>query len=200
MHISTFGSAVSSDPGDSGALMAVIQTVTNCLLQSSRMVVVAVKNRTSLIVNPVSSMTSRWAQVSKLSPCSRCPPGWAMRPRRRSVGFLDSIHNLARNAPDPWLPFLLPIRMWLSVSLLKTKTATPTLGRDMMTPVLSEFRRRMFSQLCTKLFLKTPTYIYGFSQCPTALVLLHSACGPFARHYRSSFFPGLARRACIHPV
>jgi hypothetical protein len=74
----TFGSAVSSDPGDSGALIAVIQTVTYCLLQSVRTVVVAVRNRTSLIVNPVSSMTSRWAQASKLSPCSRCPPGWAM--------------------------------------------------------------------------------------------------------------------------
>lgn len=59
MFLSTFGSAVWSDPGDSGALIAVIQMVTYCLLQSVRMVVVAVKNRTSLIVNPVSSMTSR---------------------------------------------------------------------------------------------------------------------------------------------
>jgi hypothetical protein len=63
--------------------------------------------------------------------------------------------------------------MWLSVSLLKTKTATPTLGRDMMTAVLSEFRREVFGELCAQLVLAIPLYICDFSQCPTALVSLH---------------------------
>lgn len=64
-------------------VMAVIQMVTHCLLQSGRRVVVAVKKRTFSIASPVSSRTSRSAHDSNVSPCSRWPPGWATRPFSR---------------------------------------------------------------------------------------------------------------------
>ena len=57
---------------------------------------------------------------------------WDMR---RSAKQLHMTYTATKYTPDPWLPFLFPIRISLFVSLLNTKTPRPTAGRDMMTVV-----------------------------------------------------------------
>lgn len=60
-----------------------ITITTKCLPSCTSMSSMAVRKRTSRITRPVSSWTSRAAQISKVSPGSRCPPGKASVPVSR---------------------------------------------------------------------------------------------------------------------